>query len=518
MKKIVIALALLIAIIPVALSQDRVTYAAEIAGHAATGTFAPYYMTANTYGTVTNGSGGYLRAGAFIKMDTTQRFSYAAGIDLMGVYETASPTRRWDNGSFTTIYNRPQIFRIQQLYADIKYRAVFLSVGMREYAHENDITNHRLSSGNFILSGNARPIPQVRIGFHRFVDIPFTNGWVQIKGDIAYGKFLGDNYLRDHYNYYSSFITTNTFYHYKSLMFRSNPNQPFVFMLGLEDGVQFGGDMVVYRDGVLQSSYQSPITFMSFVQAFVPSAGDENAASGDQLFVYGNHVGSINMAAEYTFKDNSQIRAYTQWIYEDGSGMRKGNGFDGLWGLSYHTNRRSIVSDILVEYIGLDNQSGPIPWQPTDRPGTLVSTATSGGDDYYNNYFFNGWQQEGLGLGSPMSPSIMYNTDGYMRYLNTRVRGYHVALQGYFLNEWQYRFMSSYRQAWGTPFIPARYDLSQFAALLECTYRPAKLEGWQFRAAIAVDAGNLIGDNLGISIKIIKGGTLFKFNKKSDKK
>ena len=146
-----------------AYAQDKITYRAEAAAHAATGTFAPYYMTANKYGTVANGCGGSLRAGAFIKMDTTQRFSYAAGVELMGIYETPSPTRRWENGNFTTLYNRPQIFRIQQLYADVKYRAIFHSVGMREREDENIITNHRLSSGNLILSGIARPIPQVRV-------------------------------------------------------------------------------------------------------------------------------------------------------------------------------------------------------------------------------------------------------------------------------------------------------------------------------------------------------------------
>lgn len=198
--------------------------------------------------------------------------------------------------------------------------------------------------------------------------------------------------------------------------------------------------------------------------------------------------------------------------------MRKANGFDGLWGIAYHTHRHSILSDIVVEYIGLDNQSGAIPWQPTDWPGTHITTATSGGDDYYNNFLFNGWQQGGFGLGTPMSPSIMYNTDGYMRYLNTRVRGYHAALQGYLHNEWQYRLMASFRQAWGTPFIPASHDLCQFASLIECTYTPAKLDGWQFCAAAAVDAGNLIGNNWGISISIVKSGTLLNFNKKNDKK
>lgn len=495
------------------LAQSGVSYRAEMSAHAASGSFAPYYMTANHYGTVANGCGAYLRAGAFIEMDSTRRFSYAAGIDLMGIYETTSPVRRWENGEFVTVQARPQIFRIQQLYADVKYRAVFLSVGMREKAHENCITNHRLSSGNMVLSGNTRPSPQIQAGFHRFVDIPLTQGWVQIKGDIAYGIFLGDNYLRDHYGYYSSFITTQVYYHYKSLYLRSNPSQPFVFTIGIEDGVQFGGNIETYNNGTLVSSRKTPMTLKSFWQAFFPSAGDETASAGDQLFVYGNHVGAIDMAAEYTFGNGSQLRAYTQWIYEDGSGMGKQNGMDGLWGISYHTHRRSILSDVVVEYIGLDNQSGAIPWQPTDFPGTHVTTATSGGDDYYNNFQYNGWQQGGFGLGTPMSPSIMYNTDGYMRYLNTRIRGGHIALQGYINNDWQYRVMASYREAWGTPFIPAREDKYQGSMLIECTYTPSKLNGWKFCGSVAVDAGNLIGDNVGICLSVVKSGSLFKFKK-----
>lgn len=513
MKKITALLLLMLLLLPTVQGQDKVEYSTEAAVHASTGIFAPHYMTANRYGTVANASGGYLRAGAFITMDTTQRFSYAAGIDLMGIYETTSPTRRWNGEQFTTIQVRPQIFRIQQLYADIKYRSLFLSVGMREKAHENPITNLRLSSGNLILSGNSRPIPQIQIGFHNYVDIPFTQGWAQIRGEIAYGKFLGDKYLKDHYYQYSSFITTNVYYHYKVFYIRSNPRMPFVFTFGLEDGVQFGGDTDTYRNGQLISSERAPINLKAFAQAFLPSQGDENAHHSDQLFVYGNHVGAINIAAEYRFRDNSQLRAYTQWIYEDGSGMAKLNGMDGLWGLAYHTHRPSPVSDIVIEYIGLNNQSGSIPWQPTDLPGTQVTTGTSGGDDYYNNYHYNGWQQAGFGVGSPMSPSIMYNTDGYMRFLNTRVRGFHAALQGYITPQLQYLAKASYSQAWGTPFIPAKEDRCNTSAYVEVVYTPTQLKGWKFCGAAAMDIGNLYGNNYGISISVVKSGTLINFKK-----
>lgn len=494
-------------------AQSAVEYRTEVAAHASTGTFAPYYFSANRYGVVANGSGAYARAAAFIRMDSTRRFSYAAGIDLIGDYQSASPVRQYTGGQWTTRHIHPDYFVIQQLYADIKYRAVFLSVGIKERQDDNPITDRRYSSGNLILSGNSRPIPQVEVGFHRFVNIPFTKGWLQIKGNIAYGKFTDDDYLRSHYNYYSSFLTTGVFYHYKSVYFRTNPQQPLVFTIGIEDGVQFGGTKKSYRFGELVSTEQSPVNFKAFVQAFIPSAGDGSSARGDQQYVFGNHVGAIDLALQYNFANGSRLKAYTQWIYEDGSGMGKLNGWDGLWGMAYHRGGKHLVTDAVVEYLDFTNQSGAIPWEPNDRPGTLVSSRVSGGDDYYNNFYFNGWQQGGFGLGTPMSPSVMYNTDGYLRYLHTRLRGVHIALGGYMDECWQYRIMASYRRSWGTPMLPASHDYRQGALLIECSYTSPKLPGWRFGGAVAVDAGNITGDNTGISFSVSKCGTLFSFGK-----
>ena len=113
------------------------------------------------------------------------------------------------------------------------------------------------------------------------------------------------------------------------------------------------------------------------------------------------------------------------------------------------------------------------------------------------------------------SPSIMYNTDGYLRFLYTRVRGGHFAIGGFFDDEWQYRLMASYRISLGTPFIPARSTYRQGAMLIECRYTPQRLKGWSFCGAVAVDAGNMTGDNVGVSLSVVKSGSLFRF-KKSD--
>ena len=78
------------------------------------------------------------------------------------------------------------------------------------------------------------------------------------------------------------------------------------------------------------------------------------------------------------------------------------NGFDGLWGLEYrsdHSNK--LITGAVIEYIDFTNQSGPIHWTPNDRPGTPITSHSSGADDYYNNYIYNGYQSRGLSIGSP---------------------------------------------------------------------------------------------------------------------
>lgn len=181
-----------------------------------------------------------------------KRFSYEFGIDLVGLMSSTSPVSYYSDGNLKTYNPGVSSFLIQQAYIGMKYRMIFISAGCRELTDE--VVNFELSSGGLVWSGNARPIPQVRAGFIDFVDIPFTKGWVQIKGELAYGKFMDNDFLRDHYNYYNQYITTDALYHHKSISFRSNPDKPFVVTIGAELAAQFGGTKRYYEKGVLIDS------------------------------------------------------------------------------------------------------------------------------------------------------------------------------------------------------------------------------------------------------------------------
>ena len=77
----------------------------------------------------------------------------------------------------------------------------------------------RLSSGSMVEGPNARPIPQVRLEVKDYWDVPFTKGWLGVKGHIGYG-LLTDGRWRENFVTAGENFSKNVIYHTKSMMFR----------------------------------------------------------------------------------------------------------------------------------------------------------------------------------------------------------------------------------------------------------------------------------------------------------
>ncbi len=431
---------------------------------------------------------GLIRAGINKKINYDKKFDYGFGVDLVGAYN-----------------NSENIFA-QELYGELKYGWFDLLLGSKEsYGY---LKNRNLSSGGLIWSGNARPLPQLKLSLDRFRTIPRTNGWLQIYGDVAYGYFIDSPWLRDNFNYQNSFITTNVWYHHKSLFFRSKESKKFVFTLGIEFGTQFSGDYTRYVDGEIDRIYDAGLKFTDFLRVLIPSSGGSHSSGGDQMYYYGNHLGSWHILGEYKLNKTQSLKAYTEWIFEDGSGIGKMNGWDGLWGLEYkNDNPRSIVRGAVFEYLDTRNQGGPIHWAPNDHPDTEIKDPATGADDYYNNYYYDGWAHFGNANGNPLLVGPVYNQDGYLRFKNTRVRAFHVAVEGNISNSISYIARYTNNKAWGTPYVPRKEQKANSFGL-DINYKPKKLSGWTFGGAIGGDTGSLYGENVGVQFSICKTGLL----------
>ena len=454
--------------------------------NAGTGPFAPSLIMANRAGAVTQAVGIYERVSLFHRLDENKKFSYSFGVD--GFVEDVSTVdyERWNDkeSQFEFIARRPASATLQQLYGEIKYRSLFLFLGMKE--HDRTFLDNPLSSGDLTISNNARPIPQLRVGFYDFVNIPLTRGWVQIIGDIAYGKFTDSKWNKDHYNYYNHFLTTDVWFHYKRLYLRSNPNKRFVATVGMQHASQFWGEVKDYDKGVCTYVYKPKHFFKSIVDVFFQTQFNDSEINGESLNFVGNHLGSWDVKFEYKLGNNDQVSFYVMKPWEDGTGIGWQNGFDGVWGIAYKSNNNFAIKGATLEYLDFTNQAGPFLHEPSES----LPTNTTGGDDYYNNFMYNGWTNYGMGVGSPVLKSTIYNTDGFLRYLDNAVRGFHLGIDGK-VGKVDLRMLLSWKQAKGTQYMPRSKKVQSTSMMLGADYCFSKVEGLSFKAEVGFDAGDL---------------------------
>lgn len=481
----------------VELGDTAVSLSADAFAVASTGDFAPYMIGSWNHGKTVSKNSALLEVKALKPMNLNKRFSWGAGADFVTGYSSKNDYARYNASTSSWGVNSqgPAAIWLQQLYGEIKYRGVFLTVGMKE--HSSALLDSRLSSGNFVESGNARPIPEVRAGFVDFQNIPFTRGWVQIQGEISYGVMPDDNYMLDHFNDYSYHINTDALYSYKHCYFRTMPSQPFSVTVGMQVGGFFGGKSTVYRNGEIIDRKEFSKSAKTFFKMLLPTEGNGND------YYEGSSLGCWDFKARYRLQSGAEVSAYFQWPFEDGSGIGKLNGFDGVWGLELRLPSSSWLKAIVAEYVDFTNQSGPLHWSPDDRPGTTITSHATGFDNYYNNASYNSYANFGMAIGTPFLLSPVYNLDGYPGFACTRTRGFHLGGEGSVSTVVDWRLLVSYQHGLGgydVPYYPARDCTS---AMAEISYdADALLHGLAFNGKMAFDAGKLRGNNFGVMIGV----------------
>lgn len=490
-------------------AQQSLFYSAEIMGNASTGDFAPYFIGSLNHGKIVRKNSALADVAARVDLDESKRFSWGAGAEFVAGYSSGNKYEQWsaEQQQWHLSEDRPSAIWIQQLYGKIKYRGVFLRVGQKD--QKSFLLDERLSSGDLTRSSNARGIPGAEIGFIDFQNIPFTNGWVQIDGVVEYGKFMDNDFIKKQYNYYSWLIALNTYYTYKRCYFRTKPSQPFSITIGMQTAGQFGGSTYYYSFGKLRKTENRGFRFVDIFKMFLPIQGNGNN------FYEGNSLGSWDFKARYRLKNGDEISFAFEWPWEDGSGIGKMNGWDGLWGLYYTTSDRNrIVNGIGIEWLEFCNQSGPIHNGREDNPGTTLTGHADGGDNYYNNDTYSSFTNYGMAIATPFLVSPIYNLNGYPAFLHNRARGLHLAVTGRIdCVGLDYAVKYSYQQGWGMGRIHQSHCLTDNSALIDINWNAARiLNGLSVKAELALDAGNLRGNNFGAMVGVKYTGA-FKFRK-----
>ena len=477
-------------------NKANVEYELTAEGAVSTGQFTPYMMTVNRFDVLSpRANTGYMSASVKGDFQFLDHWNISGGIT-----------------GLSSVHSNHRAY-LQELYLRATYRKIYLEVGAREQS--SPVINRELSSGDFILSGNAKPIPTFHIATDGFVYVPYLHNQLEAYVDFGYGRLLDGDWLEDrfekyHANHTGSFFTRDISSHHKELYLRSNSSHRFFGTLGMQHAVFFGGIKTTYefsKEAQVSGKKAKP---GDFLKVLIPKSDGSGQNKGDG-FVYGNHIGNWYLDFGYNINSGKQIRVYMEKPFEDGSGIAFRNGFDGLWGFEYTVSdrKRSVVHGIVLEYLQTTNQSGPIHWAPGDFnavvSGKLPSEAT-GADNYYNNFFYNGYSQYGLSLGSALLKSPYYNPDDFLCYIDNRVQAWYLGFNGDVSSHFDYLVKGSYREGYGTPFIPLKQKHHSFDAMALLRWHDGP---WQCSVAYALTQGNVYGDSSGFDFKISYHGKLF---------
>ena len=505
LKGIVLLAAALTDVLP-AKADGGLEYKVEMQATVGTGDHSPLWLNANKYGlSSVDKSNGYLRAALMrpLALDSMKEWGLGGGVDLAAAYNNTSS------------------FVIQQAFVEGRWRKGVLTVGSKEMPME--MKNQELSTGSQVFGINARPIPQVRIAFPDYVNVPLTRNWLQFKGHLTYGKFTDNGWQKDvaygRHNY-----TQDVMFHGKSGFLKlAKPGSPFSAEVGMEMGCQFGGHSYAFNGEGYGERNVNDVTLKSFFRALIPGGNDGDNANPDQNYkgADGNHVGAwlarlnyeqptwaVHVYGEHYFEDLSAMFQLDYDNYTTGSKWMEKHGHrfllydfrDMLLGAELNLKNQPWVNSVVFEYIYTKYQSGPIYFDHQK----YLPDHIGGKDGYYQHYLYTGWQHWGQVMGNPLYRSPLYNTDGNLQTEDSRFYAFHLGLSGNPLPGLHYRLLATAQKGFGTyaePFDDPKRNLSLLA---EASYAlRGKAEGVSVKCGVAMDRGSLLGDNAGLQLTLI---------------
>jgi hypothetical protein len=458
--------------------KREIKYTAEAGTIISTNGETPFWLRANQYGTVPNQSPIFTLRGsvssdykkAITKEDQYKlsKFDWGYGLNIVGNV------------------GKENQFLIPEAYVKAKYGAFEIYAGRRKEIF--GLVDSTLSSGSYIWSGNALPMPKIQISTPNFVPLGFTKGFLSFKGNYAHGWF--ENSRTDVKNFYL---------HQKSLYFRLGKSDwKFHFYGGFNHQVQWGGNLL-YPDPLNQSGIDGKVgsSFNDYINVVTGRSlavvGDTTKNGGNEaLNRSGNHLGTLDVGFDIN-TNNFSILCYRQSIFEDGSLAYLSNIYDGLNGISFEfkgTNEHTVFfKKIVLEYLNTTSQGGVGGSKQTEA-------RLRGQDNYFNNgVYLNGWIYNHQTIGTPFINNLF--SQGYDNLTNTRVESYFVGLS-LFINEIPILARFSYTNNYGTYSLPVVHNSQTSLLIIKTSFKV--INNWTLNPSLAFDNNKSSNWGLGLTV------------------
>ncbi|WP_295714274.1 capsule assembly Wzi family protein [Mucilaginibacter sp.] len=478
MKKTLILTTILLVHLVVNAQVKDVHASLELQGVETTNDVVPFWLRSNQFGSIPlSGTSGSLIGKIRKDYDTTKTFGWGASFEGRG-----------------NIGQGSQFILVEGL---VKAHAGIFEL---KAGRSKDVVGlvDSLSSGSFPVSGNALGIPQISLSIPNYYSIPILGKLFAVKGAFANG-YVGDVHVNSgrrsgkNRNYFLS----------NSVYVRvGQPSWRFKFLAGYNHEALWGDEKHVFPRFDLSGweTYKYVVTGKVY--------------QGSKV---GNHLGSLDLGAEYKF-DALTLLIYKQSFFDKGGLGSLANIQDGLNGISLINNEK--------------NNTGNFYWKKAvfelfysvNQAGALDAKSTkSGAEDYYNNYeYLQGWSYKNLALGNPFITTTLDARSNLVRsdnqfFVNNRVKAFYGAAQFYAF-KWFYTGKLSYSVNYGTyatgsepyrgvggikqPSPIAFGKINQVSAYLE-GLRPLK-NGYNIGYDIGYDKGGLLYNSFGVILKASK--------------
>ncbi|MEA5461290.1 capsule assembly Wzi family protein [Arcicella sp. LKC2W] len=460
--------------------KREIKYTAEIGTILSTNGETPFWLRANQYGIVPSQS-------PILTLRGTISSDYKKAITKEDHYKLSKFDWGYGLNVVGNIGNENQVL-IPEAYVKAKYGAFEIYAGRRKEIF--GLVDTTLSSGSYIWSGNAMPIPKIQISTPNFVPLGFTKSFLSFKGNYAHGWF--ENNRTDVKNFYL---------HQKSLYFRlGKPDWKFHFYGGFNHQVQWGGELL-YPDPKNQSGIGGKVgsSFNDYTNVIL---GRSLGAEGDTSKVggyeatnrSGNHLGTLDFGFDVSMKSFS-ILIYRQSIFEDGSLAYLSNITDGLNGVSITNKKKNDsklrLQKVVFEYLNTLSQGGAIGSYNTN-------SRLRGGDNYFNNGVYrDGWSYNQTSIGTAFinNTSIIITNAPNLFFNNNRVEAFYLGIFGTINSSINSEIRISNSRNAGTYPYPLVKVKNQFSGLMSLNYSPSFLENSMVKLSVSMDNGEFYNDN-----------------------
>lgn len=447
--------------------------------------YQPLWLVSNRWGAITDRQ---YDASTYIGFSNANYFGkkYISKSNPTGVEQ---PVFYVKYGANLINNNQFKDITVQEGYVKAGYKHLEIRAGRFKYIPGE--VDQDLSSGSLGLSGNALPIPQITIGLTDYVNVPFTNGWLQVKGQLSHGWLGNDRFL-------------SSYYHEKNLYLRAGKKR-FKFFVGVQHYVEWGG-----RRGDIQLDR----SFKGFLNVFFSTTNADDGSGIDpaELKYASYHAGDQRGILELGFDletNIARLHFYHQTPFDGTWGIDIRN-IDNLSGISIAPkNGRAVVKKVLLEFIYTKQAENYAP--PLNRQA------------YYNNgYYKTGWEYENRIVGTPLfinryrAQDYSYfqqrgikpfdwnspNLPGNSNIIYNQIIGGNIGLLLQFNDKFSGKTKLTYTNG---KFGNGGPDLSQFYSLQELYYSLSK--SLKISAGFALDAGDFSHNTGGLL------GVHWQFNK-----